>query len=119
MEHETVGREWGGVDPITRTIGLNRAPTFSGYGWNPHVAGQLSTPTLVMQGLEDGILPRGPWPEAKGPGTGLEIYNALYKALPPASMPNKVLVQIECASHALLWEGGPPRLAPMPRSRQR
>src|SRR3712207_7900275 len=35
------------------------------------------------------------------------IYDAL-KAVPPApgaSMPNKVLVEVECASHALLWEG--------------
>src|SRR5215204_6584163 len=42
MENETVGREWGGTDPIKPT-GLNRAPTFSGYGWNSVVAGQLST----------------------------------------------------------------------------
>lgn len=100
MEHETVGREWG-------LTGLNRAPTFSGYGWNTAVAGQLSKPTLVMQGLNDGVLPTGPT-------TGEAIYNALTAA------PNKVLVRVQCASHALLWEGGPtPRLAPMPRSRQR
>jgi pimeloyl-ACP methyl ester carboxylesterase len=92
MEHETVGREW--ADP-THPDGLNRAPTFSGYGWNPHVAGQLklSTPTLVMQGLKDGVLPTGP-------GTGKAIYDAL-----PVSMRKKVLVQVECASHALPWEG--------------
>jgi pimeloyl-ACP methyl ester carboxylesterase len=95
MEHETVGREWGGTDP-TRPDGLNRAPTFSGYGWNPRVAGQLSTPTLVMQGLKDGVLP-----PPTGPGTG----QAIYDALPGPWMTNKVLVQVECASHALLWEG--------------
>jgi pimeloyl-ACP methyl ester carboxylesterase len=95
MEHETVGREW--ADP-THPDGLNRAPTFSGYGWNPHVAGQLklSTPTLVMQGLKDGVLP-----PPTGPGTG----QAIYDALPGPWMTNKVLVQVECASHALLWEG--------------
>lgn len=87
MEHETVGREWG-------LTGLNRAPTFSGYGWNTAVAGQLSKPTLVMQGLNDGVLPTGPT-------TGEAIYNALTAA------PNKVLVRVQCASHALLWEGGP------------
>jgi pimeloyl-ACP methyl ester carboxylesterase len=107
MEQETVGREWGGDDP-TRPTGLNRAPTFSGYGWNPQVAGQLSKPTLVMQGLNDGILPTGPFPGQAGPGTGRAIYDALYKtlALPPGvPMPNKVLVEVECASHALVWEG--------------
>jgi pimeloyl-ACP methyl ester carboxylesterase len=90
MEHETVGREWG------TTGGLNRAPTFSGYGWNRDVARQLRTPTLVMQGLEDGVLPTGP-------GTGQALYGAL--PAPVANVFNKVLVQVVCASHALLWEG--------------
>jgi hypothetical protein len=65
-----------------------------GYGWNTDVAGQLSTPTLVMQGLKDGVLP------GTGPETGQAIYNAL-----PSPMTNKVLVQVRCASHALPWEG--------------
>jgi hypothetical protein len=94
MENETVGREWGGTDP-TKPAGLNRAPTFSGYGWNRVVAGQLSTPTLVMQGLKDGVLPA-----PSGPNTGQAIYEAI-----PAYMMNKVLVEVECASHALVWEG--------------
>jgi pimeloyl-ACP methyl ester carboxylesterase len=96
MEQETVGREWGG-DVRASPTGLNRAPTFSGYGWNPRVAGQLSKPTLVMQGLKDGVLPTGP-------GTGQAIYEALHKALPESPV-NKVLVKVQCASHALLWEG--------------
>jgi pimeloyl-ACP methyl ester carboxylesterase len=91
MEHETLGRGWGGDDP-NFPIGLNRAPTFSGYGWNRAVAGQLSKPTLVMQGLKDGVLPTGT-------GTGKAIYDAL------TSASKKVLVQVECASHALPWEG--------------
>jgi pimeloyl-ACP methyl ester carboxylesterase len=97
MEQETLGRVWGGDDPNYPT-GLNRAPTFSGYGWNPNVAGQLSTPTLVMQGLKDTVVPTAP---GKTPG---EHAQAIYDAL-PSSMTNKVLVQVECASHALLWEG--------------
>jgi pimeloyl-ACP methyl ester carboxylesterase len=98
MEQETMGREWGqrpwsGSEP---TGGLNRAPTFSGYGWNKIVAGQLRTPTLVMQGLQDGVLPTGP-------GTGEELYEALPD--PEENVFNKVLVQVECASHVLQWEG--------------
>jgi pimeloyl-ACP methyl ester carboxylesterase len=93
MAQETLGLVWGGDDPMLPT-GLNRAPTFSGYGWNRAVAGQMSTPTLVMQGLLDGVVPTGP-------GTGKAIFQAL-----PASMTNKVLVQVECASHALPWEKG-------------
>jgi hypothetical protein len=51
LEHETLGRGWGGDDP-TYPTGFNRAPTFSGYGWNRDrdVAGKLRKPTLVMQG---------------------------------------------------------------------
>jgi pimeloyl-ACP methyl ester carboxylesterase len=97
MEQETLGRGWGGDDSNYPT-GLNRTPTFSGYGWNREVAGRLRKPTLVMQGLEDTVVPTGP-------ATGRAIYDALYQALPPAAMPNKVLVQVQCASHALPWEG--------------
>lgn len=98
MEHETVGRDWGTTrwSGSGSTGGLNRAPTFSGYGWNKTVAGKLRKPTLVMQGLQDGVLPTGP-------GTGQAIYNALPD--PVANVFNKVLVQVQCASHALPWEG--------------
>jgi pimeloyl-ACP methyl ester carboxylesterase len=100
MEHEILGREWGGDDPNSPSTGLNRSPTFSGYGWNHDVAGKMraNTPTLVIQGLKDGALPTAPI--GFGPRTGQEIYKAL-----PASMTNKVLVEIECASHVLQWEG--------------
>ncbi|WP_166663250.1 alpha/beta fold hydrolase [Streptomyces sp. KS 21] len=90
LEQETVGREWGGTDPNNPT-GLTRSPVFSSYGWNTTVAGQLTTPSLVIQGFEDTVAP---------PANAPNIYNAL-----PASMTNKVLVQIQCASHALLIEG--------------
>lgn len=53
----------------------------------------MTVPALIVQGLEDTVVPTGP-------GTATAIFNAL-----PASLTNKVLVQVECASHALLWEG--------------
>ena len=70
-----------------------RLPTFSTYGFNDAVAGQLTQPTLVIQGLDDVVVPGGA-PSASA------IYNAL-----PASMTNRVLVQIDCATHEMLWEG--------------
>jgi pimeloyl-ACP methyl ester carboxylesterase len=88
---ENVGRDWGGTDP-NNPAGLVRTPTFSSYGWNSTVAGQLTPPTLVMQGLDD--------TEPRAGGTAPAIYNAL-----PASMTNKVLVQIDCATHGMMWEG--------------
>ncbi|MEV0112292.1 hypothetical protein AB0H77_03400 [Streptomyces sp. NPDC050844] len=92
MEQDTEGRNWGGSDPGNPT-GVNRSPTFSSYGWNPAVAGQLTPPTLVMQGFEDRGVPGG---AANAPA----VYNAL-----PASMTNKLLVQVQCAAHGLQLEG--------------
>ena len=100
MENDTVGRDWG-TPPWSGSGspgGLNRSPTFSGYGWNRDVAGKLSKPALVIQGLEDGVLPTGPT-------TGRTLYNNLYKDLPAYPRSKKVLVEVDCASHVLQWEG--------------
>ncbi|MFD7626311.1 hypothetical protein ACFV7Q_09720 [Streptomyces sp. NPDC059851] len=99
-QQETVGREWGGDAPDNPT-GLTRSPTFSSYGWNTTVAGQLTPPTLVVQGFEDLGVPGGV-------ANSSAIFNAL-----PASMTNKALVQVRCASHALHLEGcSGPRCTP-------
>lgn len=55
------------------------------------MAGQLTPPTLVMAGVEDLGVP---------PGSAVAVFNAL-----PASMANKVLVQVQCASHLMHVEG--------------
>ncbi|MBB4894650.1 pimeloyl-ACP methyl ester carboxylesterase [Streptomyces olivoverticillatus] len=90
MQQDGRGRDWGGTDPH-HPAGLNRSPTFSTYGWNSTVAGQLTVPALVIHGIDDGVLPVT---------TSTTLYDQL-----PASMQNKVLVQIKCASHTLLAEG--------------
>ncbi|MFI7490496.1 alpha/beta fold hydrolase [Micromonospora echinaurantiaca] len=90
QEEDPVGRQWGGDDPKHPT-GLARSPVFSSYGWNTTVAGQLTTPTLVVHGVDDEVTP-------------VANANSIYGAL-PASMTNKVLVKVECATHGLLWEG--------------
>ena len=98
MEQDTEGRNWGGDDPGNPT-GLDRSPTFSNYGWNTAVAGQLTPPTLVLHGLDDATAP---------PANAPAIFNAL-----PTSMTNKVLVQIQCASHQMQMEGcSGPRCTP-------
>ena len=58
MAHDDLGRDWGGPDK-NNPAGLLRTPTFSTYGWNTGVAGQLTPPTLVMQGVDDTGLPAG------------------------------------------------------------
>ncbi|WP_128430600.1 alpha/beta hydrolase [Streptomyces cyaneus] len=98
MEQDTEGRNWGGDEPGNPT-GLNRSPTFSSYGWNTAVAGQLTPPTLVIHGLDDATAL---------PANAPAIFNAL-----PASMTNKVLVQLQCASHQMQMEGcSGPRCTP-------
>ncbi|MEU9144550.1 alpha/beta hydrolase [Streptomyces sp. NPDC048349] len=92
QELDPLGSTWGGAEPGNPS-GLSRTPTFSAYGWNAAVAGQLSPPTLVVHGLDD-----------REPSSPPSNATALYDAL-PASMTRKVLVQVQCASHSLPQEG--------------
>ncbi|MCZ0987922.1 alpha/beta fold hydrolase [Streptomyces diastatochromogenes] len=98
MEEDPVGRSWGGTDPAQPT-GVNRTPTFSSYGWNSTVAHQQTTPSLVIDGLDDTT------PMAT-PADSRALYDSLGTS-------KKVLVQVQCASHAMLWEGcSGPRCTP-------
>ncbi|MDX6348313.1 MAG: hypothetical protein QOF84_3103 [Streptomyces sp.] len=98
MEEDRLGSRWGGNDPDHPT-GVLRSPTFSSYGWNATVAQQQTTPSLVIDGLDD----RTP---LATPADSRALYNSLGTA-------NKVLVQVQCASHAMLWEGcSGPRCTP-------
>ena len=89
---DDLGRDWGGSEKQS-PAGLLRSPTFSSYGWNSAVAGQLIPPTLVMQGIDDATAPAGF-------ANATAIYNAL-----PASMSSKVLVELDCATHGMMFEG--------------
>jgi pimeloyl-ACP methyl ester carboxylesterase len=83
------GAKWGGSDPNNPT-GLLRSPTFTRSGWNPEVAATFTVPTLILQGIDDTtVLPLN----------SNSIFNAL------TSVENKVLVQVDCASHQLQYEG--------------
>jgi pimeloyl-ACP methyl ester carboxylesterase len=86
---DVLGRDWGGNDPANPT-GLLRAPTFSNYGWNPAVASTFTIPTLVLHGFLDDQTP-------------LSNSDHIYDAL--TSVTNKALVQLQCAGHAMGWEG--------------
>jgi pimeloyl-ACP methyl ester carboxylesterase len=92
MSQDTVGRSWGGSD-AGDPAGLRRLPTFATFGFNAQVAGALGMPTLVMQGLDDDV----------PPGLGVRSAPTLYDALPDA-MTNKVLVQVDCATHGFMAE---------------
>jgi pimeloyl-ACP methyl ester carboxylesterase len=105
LEDDEIGSQWGGM-VAGQPTGVVRAPTFSTYGFNEEVAAKLTVPTLVIQGLDDTTLP----PPAAGKAGHLHSC-ALYNALPDA-VTNKVLVELDCASHTLVYQGC--RADPMP-----
>jgi pimeloyl-ACP methyl ester carboxylesterase len=79
---------WGSnLDPVTG--GLSRWPTAVRWGWGPAQAAQITVPTLVIGGTIDLTVP---------PSHLDNLYEALASA-------QKVRVQMDCASHASLWEG--------------
>ncbi|MER7000952.1 alpha/beta fold hydrolase [Streptomyces sp. NPDC000410] len=66
MEQDSVGRNWGRDDPGNPT-GLIRSPVLSSYGWNTTVAGQLTTPALVIHGQDDTVAPPANAPASTTP----------------------------------------------------
>jgi len=67
--------------------GVMRVRSASYFGWNTESAGWIEAPTLILVGLEDGLLP------------GAE---ALYGDL--GGTADKVLVRMQCATHFAVWE---------------
>ena len=79
---------WGSsADPITG--GLSRWPTAVRWGWGAAQAAEITVPTLVIGGTIDLTV---------NPSHLNNFYGALASS-------DKVRVQIDCASHASLWEG--------------
>ncbi len=79
---------WGSnPDPVTG--GLSRWPTAVRWGWGAAQAAQITVPTLVIGGTIDMTVP---------PSHLDNLYGALASS-------QKVRVQMDCASHASLWEG--------------
>jgi hypothetical protein len=94
------------------------------FGWNDAVTTRIEIPALVMNGLGDSVVP---------PARSVQIWSSspeqtpivewtsgaqceagyAFKPWPPGSDPavptrcrldNRTLAQLDCASHALLWE---------------
>ena len=80
MSFDSLGTAWlpGGV---------MRVRIASYWGWNEEFAARVTTPTLIMVGKQDGLLPAA---------------EALYPDL--TATDNKVLVAMECATHFAVWE---------------
>jgi pimeloyl-ACP methyl ester carboxylesterase len=80
MDFEPVGRTWGPLE------GVMRARTVTVWGWNATTAPALTVPMLIIVGQNDTLLSQG---------------RDLYQDL---GSEDKVLVEVPCASHFLVWE---------------
>lgn len=63
-----------------------RVRTATSWGWNVEVASRIKAPALIIVGEFDGLL---------------ESNRLLYEAL---GSKRKVLIEVACASHFLVWE---------------
>jgi pimeloyl-ACP methyl ester carboxylesterase len=80
LESDPVGATWGD--------GVRRAPSTTIWGWNKSVAAQVRTPALLIAGAHD---------KQVAP----ERVHQLYADL---GSPEKVLIDLACASHNAMWE---------------
>lgn len=82
MAYDQRGSVWG------PSHGVMRVRTSAGsWGWNREYAARVEAPTLILVGKQDFLL---------------EADQQLYADLTGAA--NKVLVEMECASHFAVWE---------------
>jgi alpha-tubulin suppressor-like RCC1 family protein/pimeloyl-ACP methyl ester carboxylesterase len=91
---DTVGADWGPSQTPAANGGLSRFPHATRWGWNADAAKLIGVPVLVMQGLKDNVIPVV---------TSANLYNAL--RVSGTNVPSSAIVQIECGSHSIFWEG--------------
>lgn len=80
MESDPVGATWG--------TGVRRAPTTTNWGWSTAVVAKMQTPTLMVVGAHD---------KQVDPKNVRDFYTDL-------GAKQKVLVDVSCASHNVMWE---------------
>ncbi len=84
---DPIGASWGSTDPATG--GVFRWPTSIRWGWGPAEAAEFTVPAMIVSPLEDKVVPPS-------------VQTSLYQAL---GSERKVIVRVDCASHAIPWEG--------------
>lgn len=89
MAFDPLGASWGSppFDPdLSPTGGVMRVRTANSWGWNQEFAEQVDAPSLIVVGEFDSILMHS---------------RRLFEDL---GTDNKVLIEVDCASHFLVWE---------------
>jgi pimeloyl-ACP methyl ester carboxylesterase len=79
MMQDRIGASWGPEE------GVMRSPTLTAFGWTPEMVQKLKAPTLLIVGEFDNP-------------TGRKLTYDL------AGSTSKVLVNVDCASHFMVWE---------------
>jgi fermentation-respiration switch protein FrsA (DUF1100 family) len=80
LASDPVGATWG--------TGVRRAPSTTTWGWNRATVGAMTTPTLIVAAALD---------KQVSPDRVRLLYDDL-------GAPDKVLVDLGCASHNAMWE---------------
>lgn len=87
LAFDPVGSTWG-IDGVRRAPTLNTSATSPWSAFSKDMAGQVRTPTLVINGdLDNSVLP----------SRALLFFDDI-------ASPKKIHVHVACASHYLLWE---------------
>lgn len=87
MENDAIGRTWGPPDGVMRV----RSPFL--WGWNATTASRLSVPALIIVGKLDLVVRQFP----DFPNSVVDLYETI-----PHS--HKLLFEVECAGHYMVWE---------------
>ena len=87
MDNDEIGRTWGTSGGVMRV----RSPFL--WGWNATTASRLSVPVLIIVGKLDRVVQQFP----KFPNAYLDLYETV-----PHS--HKLLFQVDCAGHYMVWE---------------
>jgi pimeloyl-ACP methyl ester carboxylesterase len=89
MRFDPLGSTWGtpAWNPISApTGGLMRIAQRTNWGWNAQLAGQVTVPTLILVGEQDGLF-----------DSNMDLFNDL-------GTNHKVFIGVECATHFMAWE---------------
>lgn len=89
---ESIWAEMLASDPVGATWGpgVRRAPQTTTWGWNQAVVAKMQTPSLMVAGIHD---------KQVDPARVKELHADL-------GSPDKVMIDLGCASHNAMWEKG-------------
>ena len=89
LEFDPLGSTWGSAGVRRAPVWNSPGPGFASWGWNAALAGRITVPTLIIRGDLDATVP-------------IAQIQALLGDL--VALRQKVVINVACASHFLMWE---------------